>query len=238
MGASVKRLSDEERQHSRAQKNLRNRENIARKRDERIAAGFCPECGKFPPESGHRFCAVCLDVQRKASLKLRQKRVASKRCRRCDREQDRDVGVCSACLESERAQYAERVRLSLCVKCGNEASEGRQRCERCAKAGNERTAKFKDRLKRDVFERYGGARCVCCGEVELVFLAIDHVGGGGSKHRTELNPKNVRGGGGHTFYAWLKRQGFPPGYQVLCFNCNFAKWKLGRCPHQDRSSAK
>jgi hypothetical protein len=25
--------------------------------------------------------------------------------------------------------------------------------------------------------------------------------------------------------------GFPPIFQVLCMNCNFAKGKLGFCPH-------
>jgi len=33
-------------------------------------------------------------------------------------------------------------------------------------------------------------------------------------------------------YRWLKKQGYPKGYQVLCFNCNFASaW--GVCPHQE-----
>ena len=30
---------------------------------------------------------------------------------------------------------------------------------------------------------------------------------------------------------WLKRNGYPAGYQVLCFNCNFAKHRKGACPH-------
>ena len=31
---------------------------------------------------------------------------------------------------------------------------------------------------------------------------------------------------------WLKRNDYPPGFQVLCHNCNWAKHALGRCPHQ------
>jgi len=33
-------------------------------------------------------------------------------------------------------------------------------------------------------------------------------------------------------YSWLKKNNFPKGFQVLCMNCNFAKGKLGKCPHQ------
>ncbi len=68
--------------------------------------------------------------------------------------------------------------------------------------------------------------CVCCGETILAFLAIDHVNGGGSKHRQET------GGGG--FYVWLKRNGYPDGFQVLCHNCNFGRQiNGGTCPHRE-----
>ena len=32
-------------------------------------------------------------------------------------------------------------------------------------------------------------------------------------------------------YDWLKKNNFPPGFQVLCGSCNFAKGKYGSCPH-------
>lgn len=66
--------------------------------------------------------------------------------------------------------------------------------------------------------------CACCGEKELLFLSIDHVDGGGSKHRREV-------GFGPNFYRWLRTHGFPHGYQVLCFNCNLSKGFYGHCPH-------
>ncbi len=66
--------------------------------------------------------------------------------------------------------------------------------------------------------------CACCGESTEAFLTIDHINGGGHKHRKQI--------GRHTIYAWLRRNGFPLGFQVLCMNCNFAKGKLGTCPHQ------
>lgn len=81
------------------------------------------------------------------------------------------------------------------------------------------------RLKEEVFEAYGGASCACCGEIHLDFLSIDHIGGGGAKHR-----KDLRGGGGKV-YQWLKKHGYPPGFRVLCMNCNHALGHSGSCPH-------
>jgi hypothetical protein len=38
-------------------------------------------------------------------------------------------------------------------------------------------------------------------------------------------------------HRWLKNSGYPPGFQVLCFNCNFAKHRKGQCPHHHRPTA-
>lgn len=32
-------------------------------------------------------------------------------------------------------------------------------------------------------------------------------------------------------YRWLKQQGFPTGFRVLCMNCNFSYGLHGYCPH-------
>ena len=31
---------------------------------------------------------------------------------------------------------------------------------------------------------------------------------------------------------WLEKNNFPSGFQILCWNCNFAKGSLGKCPHE------
>ena len=82
-------------------------------------------------------------------------------------------------------------------------------------------------LKKEVMAHYGG-RCACCGESELIFLNIDHVNQDGAAHRRKMGGKYF---GGTKLYAWLKKNGFPEGYRVLCFNCNFAIFHLGECPH-------
>jgi len=78
------------------------------------------------------------------------------------------------------------------------------------------------RYKAAVYTVYGPA-CACCGETEEAFLSVDHIEGGGNKHRREIRNHNIA--------AWLVKNGFPKGYQILCMNCNFAKGKLGKCPH-------
>lgn len=79
------------------------------------------------------------------------------------------------------------------------------------------------RLREAAIEAYGG-RCACCGETQFRFLAIDHINGGGSRQRKAIP--------GHDMGAWLKKNSYPFGFQVLCHNCNQAKGLYGACPHQ------
>ena len=71
----------------------------------------------------------------------------------------------------------------------------------------------------------GDLKCACCSVKPLEFLTLDHINGGGTKHRKEL------GKGGSSVYQWLKNNNYPEGYQVLCFNCNCSIGMLGYCPH-------
>lgn len=84
------------------------------------------------------------------------------------------------------------------------------------------------KLRKEVIEYYGGSppKCSCCGETIFEFLCIDHVNGGGCQQRKRLGLSS-----GSSFYAWLKRNHFPSGYQVLCANCNQGKQIRGQCPH-------
>jgi len=79
---------------------------------------------------------------------------------------------------------------------------------------------------RDAIDAYGGF-CACCGETEPKFLQLDHMNNDGAEHRRQI--KGVRLG------PWLRRRGYPEGFQVLCANCNFAKHTNGgMCPHQEK----
>jgi len=68
-------------------------------------------------------------------------------------------------------------------------------------------------------------KCACCGEDHLEFLTIDHINGNGAEHRREI-------GKTREMFQWLKSNDYPPGFQVLCFNCNCAKGSNGTCPHE------
>lgn len=80
------------------------------------------------------------------------------------------------------------------------------------------------RLREEVFAAYGGV-CECCREDDLDFLEIDHLLGGGNKHRKEL-------GSNAKLYGWLRANKYPQEFRILCSNCNKAISKLGWCPHE------
>lgn len=83
-------------------------------------------------------------------------------------------------------------------------------------------------LRNDILVAYGG-KCKCCGETQPEVLAVDHINGGGNKHRRIV-------GLGKNFYSWLRKKGFPQDdFQLLCHNCNMAKSFYGICPHQNIS---
>ncbi len=91
------------------------------------------------------------------------------------------------------------------------------------------------KVRLEMLVHYGGDPpiCACCGESHIVFLSIDHKHGNGSEHRRQIQREN-RGVkiGGNSLAYWLKKNGWPEGFQVLCYNCNFAKRTGAECPHK------
>lgn len=145
----------------------------------------------------------------------------------------RQDGLCCKCKQPRNNNYS-----SYCLPCLKAYRKPRGDGMRWYNANRERSKQIgqtsRAKLKREVMDHYGGVRA-CCGEKEIVFLAIDHIDNNGAAHRRQIaKPSGPRPGGGNNFYCWLKKNSFPVGYQVLCHNCNMAKHLLGRCPHQDR----
>jgi len=89
-----------------------------------------------------------------------------------------------------------------------------------------------DKMRLEGLSHYSTSppQCACCGEDQTVFLSIDHIHGNGSEERRRIDPNGKIGGNG--FMYWLKKNGWPVGYQVLCYNCNFAKRQGKECPHK------
>lgn len=94
-----------------------------------------------------------------------------------------------------------------------------------------RQIEFHHRMRREVFEAYGGMKCACCGETEETFLTLEHINNDGAEHRRSLSQtgRKVTSGVWH----WIRRNNYPPGFQVLCMNCNFSKFRnKGICAHK------
>lgn len=136
-----------------------------------------------------------------------------------------------------RKRYKKWKQLGLCSNCGKSKEPGFNRCRKCrlrqkrwyrsnAASNLSKHKQYRASLRMEVIQAYGGPFCSCCGEFNIEFLTLDHVKGGGRKHRRKV-------GSGWAFYLWLKRRGFPKGYRVLCMNCNFSLGVHGYCPHKE-----
>ena len=70
---------------------------------------------------------------------------------------------------------------------------------------------------------YGDGKCACvnCGFDDIKALCIDHIFNDGKEHRRFVL-------GGKNIYKWLIENGFPPGFQTLCMNCNWIKYRQQR----------
>lgn len=64
----------------------------------------------------------------------------------------------------------------------------------------------------------GSMCCKNCGENIMELLTIDHINGGGNKHRKSIANREM--------YVWLGKNHYPSGYQILCYNCNMVKERV------------
>lgn len=143
------------------------------------------------------------------------------------RQKFKSMGVCTYCGKNPPAQYKTR-----CAACIKKLWKPHTR-EHDKSAYSEYT----HRLKLAAYNAYGGAICNCCGDTEYRFLTIDHINNDGAQHRKSIDPKSNKGSS--AIYKWLKKNGYPPGFQVLCMSCNFGKYtNKGACPHQDGNNMK
>ena len=111
-------------------------------------------------------------------------------------------------------------------KCKNSIKEWQRKNPEQRKQINK---KYRENLRFEILAYYsnGDPKCACCGENTYEFLTIDHINNNGAEQR-----RNIKCGSGWKFYEWLRRNNFPEGYQVLCFNCNLGKrMNNGICPH-------
>jgi hypothetical protein len=159
-------------------------------------------------------------------------------CARCKKETPIDgmakrknnkwYSWCKICTAENTKKYRKR-------KLGEDAEAFREHMNTLTKKWHKKNPerqkeiqqKSRWKLRMKVLRHYGGKKpkCACCGEDEIMFLALDHIDGGGCKDRK-------KNGLGMNYYNYLIRNNFPKGIQVLCHNCNQAKGYYGKCPHQ------
>lgn len=174
--------------------------------------GLCGQCGRCPPLPDRSRCQECTD--RAKTSRGRSHVLNPECCINCSRPKDPKGGLC--CVECKTRAAAAKLRkvkvegkCSVCTKRHPEA--GQKTCASCF----ERLREKRLRLKDEVFGAYGGYVCRWCGTTDRTVLVIDHVHNDGAEHRRQI------GTGG--LYSWLKRSGFPEGFQVLCYNDNIRK---------------
>lgn len=195
-----------------------------------------------------RVCAVCIAAYHHGYhigvVKPIDRGASERKCRRCNEVKGIDefplLGgkyankgvrkhVCWPCYRAENAAKEARRRKRL-GEAYREENRIRQSEKRLSWSARRREAE--KALKIEVMEAYGGVFCACCGDDILSGLTIDHINNDGAEHRREIFG-GTRGGG--QMYSWLKQQGFPDGFQVLCYTCNLSKHRNGgACEHHTR----
>ena len=85
--------------------------------------------------------------------------------------------------------------------------------------------KYKRWERTKVYEYFGGCVCKDCGTTDLDVLTLDHLKGGGQKHRASLYKCGSGGGMTSKFAAQLRRgQDLPQDYEIVCRNCNWKRY--------------
>lgn len=145
-----------------------------------------------------------------------------------------------------RKLRASRLSKGLCIHCGKRRHRiNLMSCGRCGKHKYEITKRYVDKypekvkeyrrkIKGEVISKYGGY-CKCCKETRVEFLTIDHINSDGAMERKALF--GSQSGSSNQWYLKLRREDKRSDLQVLCFNCNVAKFIYGKCPHELESRA-
>lgn len=174
--------------------------------------------------------------QKAEALKAKEIRIdlkAEGRCC-CGKPAFRGLATCEDCGARKRANRKARESELKCNRCGaTKTRKDIKICDECRQKSYFYSKKNADKIWARVRAAYGGF-CKCCGEDDPAFLTMDHINNDGAEHRREIgalhNGRYVKGG--VDFYRWVERNNFPSYLQLLCFNCNCAKHRVGVCPHQ------
>jgi len=127
--------------------------------------------------------------------------------------------------------YTKRV-IRYCERCKSDkefyaSQTGKHSSSVCIDCTKKSANFFYQAVREKVLLYYGGnpPKCACCGELTEGFLSIDHP----LPHPDGVRPDR----GGAEAYRRLVKENFPPGYRILCYNCNLGSaHNNGVCPHE------
>lgn len=200
----------------------KDKENRRRYAERDAKRGICKNTGcSNAVTAGRSYCDECNAASSARTSTRRQGCKAKGICVSCETAKAvRGTTRCEACntrmQQSVNRLETDRLAHGKCRRCGdNVLEDGYRQCRQCIDKGRARHAA----LKLQVLDAYGGPVCVGCGEAEIAVLQIDHIGGGGHAHAFEIGNGNYARGRAK-MYPWLRDNGFPAGYRVLCANCN------------------
>lgn len=168
-----------------------------------------------------------LSIDEQSSLNPRPQMVLQKRCRRCGTPLRDDnwypadrTGHHNTCINCKR-DYGHKQYLI-------HRDEAIRRTKVWSRTHvpqrNRISQRYRQTIKLEVMQHYSGKVIPECANpygqhkepyTDIRALSIDHIEGGGTRHLKTI------GSGTGKFYAWLKRNHFPPNFRVLCMNCQF-----------------
>lgn len=193
------------------------KESRKRTQQKKKDAGLCQNSGcsnKTMPD--RTVCETCSKKASDSALRRYYRNKEAGVCRYCGGESS-GRSRCDTCRESlkkhQATWYDGRKQAGLCVFCGTKA-ETETLCRVCREKHRLYSKDRTDELRQAVLDAYG-RECAECGQDDEDLLQVDHVEGGGGKHRKEIGQSNL--------YLWLRQNEFPKGFQILCASCNWKK---------------
>jgi hypothetical protein len=137
----------------------------------------------------------------------------SKKKTRKDFENDEDYREYRDKLNRKERERRAKIRPQI-----NETENLRRSKKRPEINASETERRRKDRLGALIAYSEGEPHCLHCGETQIEFLTLDHISGRASMGHA----KHIKGS---PLYSRLRREGYPPGMQILCWNWNEIKGK-------------
>ena len=144
------------------------------------------------------------------------------------READGLCCWCKSCKSRKDKEYQEKNKEKIKIKKHESYVENSEKIkERVAKYRKENIDKVaawdkisSNKIKEEIMLHYcnGDIKCKNCLENDIRLLTIDHIEGNGNDHR-----KKTKCGCGQTMCFWLKKNNFPEGFQILCWDCQWKK---------------